>query len=66
MKSHNMMTMKYNDSMVNIELSQEENRFCFSQPIAPTSVIGGAEGGIVCFLTKAIFVITSPLFEMSD
>jgi len=52
--------------MVNIEFSQEENKFCFNQPIAPTSVSGGAEGGIVCFLTNAIFVIISLLFEMSD
>ena len=32
--------------MVNIVFSQEENKFCFNQPITPTSVIGGAEGGI--------------------
>ena len=65
-KSHKMMTMKYRDKMVNIVFNQEENKFCFNQPIAPTSVIGGAEGGISCFLTKAIFVIILPQSEMSD
>ena len=58
--------MKYREKIVNIVFSQEENKFCFNQPTAPTSVIGGAAGGIACFLTKAIFVIISPLFEMSD
>ena len=52
-----IITIKYNDRMVSIEFSQEENKFCFNQPITPTSVIGGAEGGIACSLTKAIFVI---------
>jgi hypothetical protein len=66
MKSHNIITIKYTDNTVSIELSHDENKFCLNHPIGPTSVIGGADGGISFFLTKAILVIIVPLFEKTD
>ena len=34
-------------------MNQLENKFCFNQPITPTSDIGAGEGGILFFWTKA-------------
>ena len=54
MKSHNIITIKYTDNTVSIEFSHDENKFCLNHPISPTSVIGGADGGISFFLTKNV------------
>ena len=59
-KSEKITIMKYKESKVNNPLNQFENKFCFTQPITPTSVNGGGDGGISFCLTYAILVIHLP------
>ena len=49
------ITIKYKQKIVNKLFHKFENKFCLIQPIIPTSVIGGGEGGISFFLTNAKF-----------
>ena len=44
---------KYNENRVKNEFNHEENKFCRIQPITPTSIKGGGEGGIDFSLTYA-------------
>ena len=53
MKSIRQIKIKYNENSVRNELNHEENKFCRIQPITPTSIKGGGEGGIDFSLTYA-------------